>query len=123
MDLTLTTTSYGVDNQGWVGSRHGINSARPVTINLASFTAGTHYPEGWLLSGIPLGIITASSQYGLFDGAAVDGRSVLRGFLLTSVKATGSPVGAMLSHGMVVLSKLPVTVAASALPASITAVL
>lgn len=123
MDLTLTTEEFGVGRQDWVGSRHGLNEARPVTINLASFTAATHYPEGWLLSGLPLGIITASGQYGLFDSAAVDGRQTVKGFLLVSVKATGSPVGALLDHGKVVLSKLPVTVTAAQLPASFTAVL
>lgn len=116
MDLSIKTETYGVDDQSWVGSRHGINNGVPATLDKSAFTAATHYPEGWFLSGLPLGRIDASGKYGPYADAATDGRGTLRGFLLVSVKAPDEdvdPVGAMLDHGKVVTSKLPVTVDAA----------
>lgn len=117
MDLTLTTESFGQDDQSWLASAHGTDSARTITLDTSAFTAGTHYPDGYFPSGLPLGKITASGLYGPYDGAAVDGTETLAGFLFTSVKApsasTVDPQAAMLWHGAVVEARLPVAVDAA----------
>lgn len=117
MDLSIQTESFGQDDQSWLASAHATDTARSITLDVSTFTAGTHYPAGFLKSGIPLGKITASGKYGLYADAAVDGRGTLAGFLFTGVKAPAvntTPVaGALLLHCFVVESKLPVAVDAA----------
>jgi len=117
MDLSLKTESFTQGNQSWLGSAHGTDTARSVTLDTSAFTAGTHYPAGFFLSGLPIAKITATGKYGPYDDAAVDGRAVLAGFLFEAVKApsvnTVDPNGALLMHGFVVESKLPIAVDAA----------
>ena len=109
MDLTLYTEAFQQDDQSWLGSAHGTDSARTITLDASKFTAGTHYPNGYLPSGTALGVVTAGGKYGPYDDAASDGRQTLVGFLFTAVKMrTGSsPQGALLDHGRIVQTKLP----------------
>ncbi|GGQ81258.1 head decoration protein [Streptomyces flaveolus] len=117
MDLSLTTQTFGVDDQSWLGSEHGTQATEPVTLDTSTFTAGTHYPNGYFRSGIPLGQITAGGKFGPYDGAATDGRETLVGFLYAAVQAPASNTvdvaGAMLVHGKVRASRLPVPVDAA----------
>lgn len=117
MDLSIKTETFGQEDQSWLGSAHGTDTARSITLDMTTFTAGTHYPDGFLKAGLPLGKITATGKYGLYSDAAVDGRTALVGFLFTAVKtpaSTATPVvGAMLMHCFVVESKLPVAVDAN----------
>src|SRR5688500_7977554 len=117
MNLTQRTETYLVGDQSWLGSQHGVDTARSVTLATSTFTEATHYPDGFFKSGLPLGKITATGKYGPYDDAAVDGRATLSGFLLDAVAAptvtTVDPIGAMLMHGFVVESKLPVAVDAA----------
>jgi hypothetical protein len=68
MDLSIRTETFGQDDQSWLGSAHGTNSARTITLDTSTFTEGTHYPDGYFKSGIPLGKITASGKYGPYAG-------------------------------------------------------
>jgi len=117
MNLTTTTETFGQDDQSWLASAHGTSSARTITLDTSAFTAGTHYPNGYFPSGLPLGKITASGLYGPYDNAASDGTETLAGFLFTSVDApsvnTIDPQGGLLWHGAVVESRLPVSVDSS----------
>lgn len=117
MDLTLKTESFGQDNQSWLGSAHGTDMARTITLDTSTFTAATHYPNGYFPSGLPLGKITASGKYGPYNNAAADGTETLAGFLLTAVKApsvnTVDPQGALHIHGVVVEANLPVAIDAN----------
>lgn len=117
MNLNPTTESFGQDDQSWLASAHGTSTARSITLDTSTFTAGTHYPAGHFLSGIPLGKITATGKYGPYNNAASDGTEVLAGFLFTAVDApsvnTIDPQGAMLWHGAVIDAKLPVAVDAN----------
>ncbi|MEV3855058.1 head decoration protein [Streptomyces sp. NPDC050095] len=117
MNLTTTTETFGQDDQSWLASAHGTDTARTITLDTSAFTPGTHYPGGYFPSGLPLGRITATGKYGPYSGAASDGRETLAGHLFTAVKAptdnTVDPQGALLWHGAVVLSKLPATVDAA----------
>ena len=112
MDLTPRTTTYQTSRQDWLGSAHGTDATESVTLNLALFTAGTHFPNLYLASGEPLGKVTASGLYGPYDDAAVDGRAVAVGVLYTDVSVpagvtTGNFGAAILTHGRVINALLP----------------
>lgn len=117
MDLTLRSDTFGADDKSWLGSAHGTDATIPVTLDTSAFTAGTHYPDGYFLSGLALGKITASGKYAPYNGAAADGTETLAGFLYAPVKAptdtTVDPSGALLVHGMVRTSRLPIAVDAA----------
>lgn len=111
MNLSTTTETFGQDDQSWLASAHGTDTARTITLDTSMFTPATHYPGGYLPSGLPIGKITATGKYGPYDGAATDGREALAGFLFTAVSApsvnTIDPQGALFWHGAVVEAKLP----------------
>jgi hypothetical protein len=120
MDLTQRSVTFSQDRRDWLGSQHGTDILRSVTLDVSTFTAGTHYPDGYLKSGIPLGKITASGKYGLYDDTKTDGRQTCVGLLATGVEvinhrgqASTSVNGSMFLHGFVVLSKLPVALDAA----------
>lgn len=114
MLLSQTTETFGQDDQSWLGSQHGTDMGRTITLDTSAFTPATHYPAGYFKSGIPLGKITASGKYAPYNNAAADGTEVLAGFLLTAVKApsdnTLDPQGVLYIHGVVVEARLPIAV-------------
>lgn len=117
MILSQTTEQFGSDDQSWLGSAHGTDATETIALDTSTFTKGTHYPDGYFKSGIPLGRITAGGKYGPYDNAASDGRQTLVGFLFAAVAApadnTIDPAAALLTHGKVRASRLPVTVDAA----------
>ncbi|MFJ6636561.1 head decoration protein [Streptomyces sp. NPDC091376] len=119
MDLSLKVESFTQDRRDWLGSAHGTDAPVSVTLDVSKFTANTHYPSGYIKSGIPLGKVTASGKYGPYDNAASDGREVCVGFLFTAQDvdarrvASTSVVGSMLIHCFIREAKLPVTIDAN----------
>ncbi|WSV31897.1 head decoration protein [Streptomyces sp. NBC_01017] len=111
MNLAPVTETFGQDDQSWLASAHGTDTAKPLTLDTSAFVPATHYPNGYFPSGLPLGKITATGLYGPYDNTAADGREVLAGFLFTAVSApsvnTVDPQGALFWHGAVVEAKLP----------------
>lgn len=112
MDLSLRTETWGQDDATWLGSSHGTSSGRSITLDFSALTEADHYPDGYIVSGIPLGQITATGLYAPYNSAGADGTEVLAGFLLDSVAVphdgATDVVGALLDHGRVVVDKLPV---------------
>lgn len=110
MDITIKRESFGQDDQSWLGSAHGTNAAQTITLDASTFTKATHYPDGWLKSGLPLA--KSGEKYVLWTTEAV-----LAGFLFTTVRVpedTATPIGgAILEHGRVKTAKLPVSVDAA----------
>lgn len=108
----LRTETFGAGDQSWLGSLHGIGNCRTVTPDLTAFTANTHYPDGYLKSGIPLAIVTTNSQKRAvpYVSGGTGGTGVLAGFLLNDEPVVGSQVQptAMLDHGRIRTSRLPV---------------
>lgn len=111
MDISIKRTSFGQDNQSWLGSAHGTNAAQTITLDMTTFTKATHYPDGYLKSGLPLQKL-AGGKYGLWLTT-----KDVAGVLFTAVSApasTATPVaGALLEHGRVIAAKLPVPVDAA----------
>jgi len=117
MDLSITRQTLSSGDQSWLGSAHGTDMGRTITLDTSSFTAGTHYPAGHIRSGTPLGKITATGLYGPYDNAANDGREVLAGLLFTDV-TPGNPTtvdvqGVLFEHGRVVEARLPIAIDAN----------
>lgn len=116
MDLSVKSETWGGDDQSWLGASHGQDMGRSVTLDTSAFTAGTHYPDGYVKSGTALGKITASGLYAPYNNGAADGSETLAGFLLTPVKMTsgGADVGGSLfEHGRVVEANLPIAIDAA----------
>lgn len=69
MELSLITEAFTQDDQSWLGSAHGTDATRSITLDTSAFTSGTHYPNGYFPSGLPLGKITASGLYGPYGAS------------------------------------------------------
>lgn len=110
MDISVRDQVWGGDDRAWLGSQHGTDSNRTITLDVAKFDKTKHYPTGKIPSGIVLGRITASFLYGPYDPAASDGRETAAGFLFNStvVPAGATRLGApLLDHGAIDESELP----------------
>jgi len=70
------------DHKAWVYADISLQPGRAsVTLDLSKFTRGTHFADGFVRSGEPLGKITATGRYGPYDATADDGRETCAGFL------------------------------------------
>lgn len=126
MILNQTVKSYQSDDQRWLGSAHGTSSAQTITLKSSAFTAGTHYPNGYLPSGTALGKLTAQVNgvdvYGPYNDAASDGTQTLVGHLFTAVTMptdnTVNVGAAMFDHGRVRTAYLPFTSGAGSVDAA-----
>lgn len=114
-DISVSRTQFQVEDRSWLMGPHGTGPGDnpSITLDVSAFTAGTHYPNGYIPSGCHLGRITATGLYGPYDDAVSDGRQTCAGLLVSSVKVpnpanTAIDVGgALLVHGFVRLSRLP----------------
>lgn len=108
----VTSTTYQVESRGWLAGEHGTEpgTTPSITLDIAKFIAGTHYPNGFIPSGTVIAKVTATGLYGPYDDAAVDGRAVAAGLLFDSETVeTGQTqaTNAMLVHGFVEEARLP----------------
>lgn len=111
------STNSTVVDYTWLASADGIEYAQSATLDATSLSvAGGHHLENWLKSGTPLGIITASGKFGLYDPAASDGRQNHVGFLVAEIQLVdptngiaNSPLtGAVIRRGQIIVNRLPV---------------
>lgn len=112
MDLKTRTTTYVNEDMSWLASAHGTETGDTVTLDFSLFTAGTHFPNGFIPAGMMLGKVTATGAYGPYSDAAGDGRTTLVGVLFKPVtvnpdNVAGKGFGSMLRHCQIVESKLP----------------
>ena len=119
-DISVVSTSYQVEKRSWLLSDHGTEFTPSAALDVSAFTQATHYPNGYLMSGIVLGKITATGKYAPYVDAASDGTGTAAGILFSSVKVpnlldlTKDPNGAILVHGFVDAAKLLAIVANAA---------
>ena len=52
----LKTTSYGTGDFSWMRNTDGLDEAITGVIDISDFTANTHFPNGFLPSGLPVRI-------------------------------------------------------------------
>ena len=121
-DISVTSTSYQVENRRWLLSEHGTDpgTTPSITLDVSAFTAATHYPNGYLLSGILLAQLTTGPKlYVPYVDAGANGQGIAKGFLFSSLKVpnlldlTKDVGGALVVHGFVDPTKLPIADAAS----------
>jgi hypothetical protein len=67
VDLKTRTTTYVNEDMTWLGSAHGTETGDTITLDLSLFTAATHFPNGYIPSGMTLGKVTASGAYGPYN--------------------------------------------------------
>lgn len=117
-DISVSTTAYQVEDRSWLLSQwgQGPGETPSVVLDISLFTKATHYPDGYIKSGEPLGIVTSASNskvtvVGPYNDAANDGRETCAGFLFAATKvptATGvKPGGARVVAGFIKESRLP----------------
>lgn len=118
MDLTTRTDSPVVEDQSWLGSEHGCDTADPITLDGA--LCGATFTTGLVKSGTAIAKVTATGRYGPYDDTAVDGRAVMAGVLYTTQQLNRPLLGdasttyhnvgaALLWHCEVITANLPVT--------------
>lgn len=103
------TEVLGSGDQSWLASSHGIRNCRTVTVNVSAFTAGTHFPNGYIKSGTPFAIVSGLAvPYTSAEGTTT-GAGILAGHLFTdqSVVGTANFSVPMLDHGRVKAAKVP----------------
>lgn len=111
-DLTVTSTAFQSEKRSWLASKHGTDYTPSGTLDVSKFTAGTHYPNGFLPSGTVVGAVTATGLLGPYNDAATDGTQTAVGvtFGSATIRNGSTKVGvALLVHGAVRRSKLPFT--------------
>lgn len=107
-----TEDTFLNDDKSWIRRREGLDDMQSITLDLTTFVLATHYPNGFIPSGIALGKITATGLYGPYASGALDGRQDGRGFLggavdMTKVPATNKSVSALFWRGTVREARLP----------------
>lgn len=106
----LRTESFGGGDLSWLSSTHGLRNAKTGTVNVSAFTAGTHFPNGYIPSGTPVSKVSGLLvPYTVAEGTTT-GAGVLEGFLLTDQPcATGGAnfAAPVLDHGRVIAAKVP----------------
>jgi hypothetical protein len=72
--LTRTTTTYQSESRPWLlgqeGTKPGDNPT--ATLDISAFTAGTHYPNGYIPNGTVVSRLV-SGLWGPFDNVAASG--------------------------------------------------
>lgn len=104
----LKTTTYGSGDYSWMRNTDGLDEAVTGAAPLAGFTAGTHYPNGYLPSGLPVRVDELDN---IRPWADVAGARL--GFLKGDFKVTGASGDtqvnvAFVTRGNINVAKLPV---------------
>lgn len=102
MQFAVSKQDFGGDNQSWLGSAHGVDGARTVTLDGTKFAA--FKKNGSIPSGIPL-----KESNGKFE-PVTDNGDTLAGFLLAAQEfneSGGDVVAPMLERGRVRVGRLP----------------
>lgn len=114
----LSNETFGGGDTSWLGTTHGIANARTEILDISAFTAGTHYPDGYIPSGTP--VAKVGGVLVPYNASDEDGAEVLAGFVLFDQRVVGTAdFGVpLLDHGRVIAANVPGTFTA---PASQTA--
>lgn len=106
----LSSTTLGTGDMTWLASSHSLRNARTVTIDVSAFTAGTHYPNGYIPAGTPLALASGIAVPYTSGEATTTGAGILAGHLLFDAPVVGTNdfPAPLLDHGRVKTSKVPV---------------
>jgi len=119
----LRTEAFGSGNLAWIGSAHALGNARTETIDVSAFTAGTHYPDGYIRSGQPVAKVAGLLvPYDATEGT-VTGAGILAGHVLfdQAVVGTADFAAPLYDHGRVKAALVPGTFVKPAAAAKLSA--
>lgn len=105
----LRMETIGTGDMSWLDSTHGIANARTGTIDISTFTAGTHFPNGYIPAGTPVAKAAGLlSPYTSAEGTTT-ALGVLAGHTLTDAIVNGTDDFSVpyISHGRVNAAKVP----------------
>lgn len=83
-DVSVFSQPFQSEDRRWLISEHGTQFTPGCTLDITQFTANTHYPNGFIPSGMAIGKITASGLYGPYLPRADE---------TVVIAETGSPTG------------------------------
>ena len=108
----MKTENFGGGNFSWIGAgAHGIADGRTEILDISTFTAGTHYPNGYIPSGLPVakvgGVLVPYDE----TEATTTNAGVLAGFVLTDSPVVGTAdfSVSLYDHGRVITANLPIS--------------
>lgn len=101
----LKTTQYGSGDFTWLLNTDGLDEAITAVAPIAGFTAGTHYPNGYLPSGLPVRVDARGNVRPWADAAGAR-----LGFLKGDHKVTGDAKIniSFVARGNIKTAKLPI---------------
>lgn len=105
----LKSETFGAGDQSWLDSSHALRNSRTEVLDISAFTAGTHYPNGYIPSGTPLAKVAGMVVPYTSAEATTTGAGVLHGHLLTDQAVVGTVDFAVpvFNHGRVKAAKVP----------------
>lgn len=103
MNLTPVSESWTNEDLSWLGSAHGVEMADSITLDRAGLDAAWT-TLGYVPAGAIVRRLAATGRWLPFAGG-----DSTTGILISPViiGAAGNPVGAVISHGQVIVAKLP----------------
>lgn len=97
-------------DQRWIGSRHALDSAQTGTIKVSDLTKATHYPNGYVPSGLPVNAAD-SANVKPYTGAAGEVLRFVKDDHQIVVNDQGDQVAdiqvALIWHGLIKTDFLP----------------
>ena len=105
----LKSETLGTGDKSWLASSHGIHNCRTATVDVSAFTAGTHYPNGYIPSGTPVALVGGLLVPYTSAEATTTGAGVLAGHLFNdeAVVGTNDFAAPLFDHGRVKAAKVP----------------
>lgn len=90
-DISVHSTDFQVENRSWLLSPHGTEpgTTPSITLDVSAFTAETHYPDGYILSGEPLAKL-GSGLYAPYAAAGAAGGDVAEVSTVTRTATGGT---------------------------------
>jgi hypothetical protein len=90
-DISVHSTAFQVENRSWLLSPHGTDpgTTPSITLDISAFTAGTHYPDGYIMSGEPLAEL-GSGLYAPYAAAGASGGDVAEISTITRTATGGT---------------------------------
>lgn len=118
-DFAITRVDEIPDDKTWAASAHGFDTAGSGTLDVSAFTAGTHYPNGYIPSGTPVAKL-GSGLFGPVTAAGEGAAATFDAIILEAVTVRDGQTKATfaaLDHGIVHGDRLRGSVA-GAVPAA-----
>lgn len=108
MNLGIRKTTFGNEDQSWLGSRIGTNDADSITLDAAACIAITEFAAGTVPSGIPLKR-AGTGRYAPAVGVEVADRWLLHTVDLTAggTQAAANTPTAGMWRGQIIQAKIP----------------